>query len=236
MLTKKSFIISLFLVGLILTSNFIFVQADLGDLDELERKLEEFERLQEIGEIERWEMLGKRWKELLLQNRFVEGMHNVFSTIDGWQIFGISIFTLFLAENYDLSLTFFFSLIFFILFISIVYDITKYFLLFKKGSHILVSLFIAIILGQLGLYYWLSQATFGLLFYREGAWGWATTLIFFIIYITVIVIVKKYAKAISGIIKQWAKGKKEKQLEEKVERSERFRKGFEEGSKEGENF
>jgi magnesium-transporting ATPase (P-type) len=232
---KRELIVFVLLSLLLVAFSFSSVLgADFGDVEDrvggLQDKVDDTEEtVEEYTDAERWEYLSFEWKKLLLKNKAIGGIDSFLSKVDSW-----GVFVFLIAENYDLSLTFFFALIFWIFFFFIFNSIFRNTLPLSKGVSSLIAFAATVIVGHLGIYSIFSTITFKLIFYKQSAaWGWVWTILFGIAYIFILVYANQGVKWVMKWFKERKEKKKEKEEKEElkagVKRSDSFIKGFKEG-------
>jgi hypothetical protein len=210
----------IFVVVLLIVVN-VGAQFDTGGLEQgVEGVKETAGNIKEYTEKEKWEYLSEQWKEILLKSEFISGLDAFLSKIN-------IVFVVVLGQNYELSMLFFFSIIFWILAFFILASAFPQVLPTSKYIAVLVALITTIILGHVNVYEGLSLFTFKLLFFKGGVWSWIWFVIFLVLYVLVLTFVRKY---IVSILKGIKERKKKGDLEHKVKKSESFIEGFKEGA------
>lgn len=158
------------------------------------------EDVQSFSERERWEYLGDQWKEILLKNSFISKVDTGFRKIN-------FLFFLLFGEDYDLSFTFFFSLILWVLFLVIISEVFILYGAFSENTNWILALVFAIVLGHLKVYNGISVVLFKIIFFRQGIWGWLTFSLFLIVYFFILFWFRKFMEE---IIKKRKKHKEER--------------------------
>ncbi|GEM_PF-852539 len=163
------------------------------------------EEVKRFTEKEKWEYLGEQWKEILLKNSFISKVDVGFKKIN-------LLFFLLFGEDYDLSFTFFFSLILWVLFLVVISEVLMLYGTFSENVSWLLAFIFAVIFGHLKIYEGISLILFKLIFFREGIWGWITFGLFLIAYFLILFGFKKFMKKMIEDVKK----KKEKKAQEQV--------------------
>jgi len=201
-------------------------QVDTSGLEDSLGNVEDnVEDLREFGDKERWEYLGERWKESLLKSKFIQAIDNFFKWIDSY-----GVFRFLFAEKYDLSLTFFFALVWWVFLFLLFAQVGRDLLWFSKETNVLIAFAFTIILGQLKVIALFSYLTFLLLFYKSGVWGIGWTIAFFVFYFSALFYMKKVVGSLTGMFKGMKEKREKKELERRVEKTEKFQEGLKIGS------
>tara|TARA_Y100000310_G_scaffold301369_1_gene337811 strand:+ start:3620 stop:4315 length:696 start_codon:yes stop_codon:yes gene_type:complete len=177
------------------------------------------DELKEFTEEDKWEYLGERWKESLLKNRFVAGMDSSLEKIS-------LVFVVLMGQEYELSFTFFFSVVFWIFFFIVLNQSFRDMLPFKKGSSTLIAFGTVVALGHMGFLELISGWLLKLLFFKEGIWGWALFVIFLITYFGVLVYLKKILRAIGKSVKRKKDLKEKKGMKQQQQENTAYIKGM----------
>ena len=224
---KRGFIV-LFLI-LLLSNLLIFGAVNVSGVDnsDLEQGVENVkstaENIKSFGDKERWEFLSEQWREILLKNEAISAVDSFMNKVDNYYLFLILF-----NERYELSLTFFFALIWWIFLFFVLSGVFRDVLPFSKITSSFIALALAVIVGHLGLYGFLSLLTFKVIFYQEGIWGWSFTLLFFVLYFVFLVYLKKIITTITNILRNV---REKNSLRGKVEKSDKFIEGYRKGYK-----
>jgi len=184
--------IDILLLVLLLLSIFVVSVNAIPTTEELEEDnvVQGVQEIQEFTEERKWEYLSAEWKEILLKNKFI-------STIDGFFRKINFIFIFFFGENYDLSLTLFFVVIFWIFFFLSFGGIISTYSAFGKGIAYVIALALSVVVAQFGFLRKLSELVFKIIFYKEGVWGWISFVIFIfamLFFFVLIQLLLKYAR------------------------------------------
>ena len=215
---NRGFIICLLLIILLIVNFTIASAVDTSGLEEgVENVKDKAENIKEFTEEDKWEYLSEQWRGILLKSKVISGIDNFMKKVDSFYVF-VFLFN----ERYSLSITFFFILIYWIFFFFFFNNIFKSTLPFEKGVCSLIALASAVIIGHLGLYSWLSLITFKIIFYKEGIWGWAFIILFFILYFVFLIYIKTFVNKIVITFRNIKNKKRQKELEFKVKKSEKF--------------
>ena len=149
------------------------------------QRLKEFqENLTEFTEEDKWEYLGRQWKELLLKNKYISAVDESFRKIS-------FIFVFLFGEKYDLSLTLLFAILLWIAFFSAVGNIISSFSTLSKPVSWIVAFSSSVILAHLKFYDFISLILFKIIFFREGIWRWVSLVILLIAWFVVIIYIRK---------------------------------------------
>lgn len=224
---KKEFICSLilfFFIGNLFSLNYVYAQDDLDGFQN-DSVVQGVQKLQEFTEEKKWEYLGERWKEFLLQNKFISSLDGFFKKIN-------FLFFLFLGQDYELSLTLFFVFLIWLFFWVMFYKIIRDFSSFSDPVSFIIGTALSIILAHLKFCFFLSNLLFKVIFFREGMWRWISFFVFIILYFVFLIFLERIVWKIGRALKK-SKEEKEK-WDEKFERQV-FRKkveGVEEAFKE----
>jgi|SRR3989339_203780 len=207
---KKIGIVLGFIVLISLVSGIVSSQTDVPMDSSIQQNVD---KVQQFTESAKWDYLSQEWKNITLKNKFV-------SQIDSTLRKGNFVFLFLFGQNYDLSLTLLFVIIFWIFFYVNFYFILSSFSMFSKSVSSLLSLGLVIIFAHLGFLKSLSDLVFKVIFYKEGVWGWIS----FIIFISLIFIIPGINRYITKSIQ-----KNKDSAERKLENEERveFKKAFE---------
>lgn len=186
-------IIILILVSLIIFSFANIQKISSQGLEGAEEQLENLEQkadvINEFTEADKWEYLSKEWNTILLKNPKISAIDSFLKKIN-------FMFVLFFGENYSISLTLLFVIIFWIFFILNFNKIFTNYSFLSLGISLSLSFLITIIMAHLHILRFFSELVFKLIFYKEGIWGWIWFIIFLII-LSGISIVVKYFGAIN---------------------------------------
>jgi hypothetical protein len=136
---------------------------------------------------QKWEYLGKEWKNIILRNPIVQSIDSFFQKMN-------PVFLVLFGVNYSLSLTLFLIVFFWMCLFFLIFNVLKY-TIFSKGVALLISLGIAIGAAQIKLFQMPVNFFIGL-FFGEKSW-WVKLLIgagVLIGIVIAVVLVKKFGK------------------------------------------
>lgn len=204
------FFISLTLILLILSNH---VQAQLPTIDPEDLKNESIiqgvEDIKEFTEEKKWEFIGERWKEILLKNKFISLMDKTFRQLN-------FLFFFLFGQDYEFSLKLLFIVMIWIFFWIMFYKVIGDFSTFSEPIAFIIGTLLTIVLAQLKTYVFLSNLVFKIIFFKEGAWGWTSLLLFFVIYFIILIFIERIIWKIGRGLKK-SREEKEK-WDEKFER------------------
>ncbi len=167
---KRKLSVCLFLLLILFSSFFISAASDLQDSAEglkenLENAEDKIDASKELLEDNTWDYLAEEWKAILLKNSFISGVDSFFRKIN-------FLFFILFGEDYDISLTLLFVIIFWIFFAFNFTIIFRDYSALSEEIAFPVAFFSTLLLVHIGLYRKMAELTFKLLFYKEGVWGW----------------------------------------------------------------
>ncbi len=193
-----------------------------GDAEKILNATEKLQRFHEnltgFGEEEKWEYLGRQWKELLLKNKLISSVDGFFRKIN-------FVFVVLFSRYYGFSMELFFV---FLMWIFTFISLPKYFVWLKVGWQKLLAGFAGtLILAHIQVFNYLASGAFKLIFYKKsGVW---VTIIYIVIFFAIIFyyFLNRY---FAGMLKKSQEKKEKEELEFKVKKSEermgKMRKGI----------
>ena len=198
-LDKKTGVFLVFVVLSLLIVNqihFALAQVDTTGFEEAADKiLDEAEKRQKqlegFTEKDKWVYLSEEWKKILLQNKFVKGLDTFLSKIN-------FVFLILFGQDYDLSLTLIFTVIFFLFFMLSFFMIFGAFSPFSPSVSALLSIGFSIILSQIQVNRLFAETAFKVIFYREGAWGWISFVLLLVLIILILSVENGFASSVKA--------------------------------------
>lgn len=162
----------------------------VGD-EELENEFERIqnatERTREFIEEKKWTYLGEKWKEIFLRSKFIAGLDSFFRNIN-------PVFIILFGQSYDLSLSFYVSVVMWVVFLYVFTEMLMAFAPFKNITSFVVGVGITIAVAQIGLIQFVSVLILKFIFYREGVWRWLSPVGVIFVIVLIAVIVKRLNK------------------------------------------
>ncbi len=167
---KKSLIV-LFLLALLLLF-LVRAQTGLPSQEELQNDpvVNATQKLQESIEEKKWEYLSEQWKEILLKNKYISGVNDLFRKIN-------FVFLILFGQNYELSLTLFIVFLLWIFFLFIFWNVFSTYAPFSKGVSFVIGLGFVVVLAQIKLLNLFATVIFKIIFFKEGIWKWISLIL-----------------------------------------------------------
>lgn len=110
------------------------------------------------------DFLGEQWKKFLLKNEFIYSLDKLFKEFN-------FLFIILFGQNYEFSLTLFFTILLWIIFLIIFANIFSVYMAFSnKGISFAIAIAFNIIVAQLGIFNFISKTIVNLIFLKEGIW------------------------------------------------------------------
>jgi len=184
---EKRVVCLLVLVLFLVSSSIVSGQVDTSGLESgVGTVTDTAEQINDYTDKEKWDYLGEQWKEAFLNNSKISNVDQAFRAVDkSW------VFFIFLGQHYDFSLLFLFVFLIWLFFFINFGKIFEMFSSFSKGVSWIVALLISIILAHIKVYSAISVLLFKIIFFREGVWGWVWFVIFILLYVFVLMYIKR---------------------------------------------
>lgn len=161
----------MFFIGLFL---FLFVVLYINNVQSLGEGIEGVEgdakkilnattTLKKFTEEDKWEFLGKQWKEFILRNAFIAGIDAFLRNIN-------IVFRFIFSQDYDLSLTFFVSVFLLLYFFFAIGGIIKSYSAFSPTTSYVTGFGLTLILAHTKLFKLLAELFIWLIFGDKPWW------------------------------------------------------------------
>ncbi len=140
---------------------------------------------------EKWDYLGKEWKNMLLANPIVKGIDSFFQKIN-------FVFLFLFGIEYSLSLALFLTIFLWLYLFFTFFNILSN-SLFSKGVSLIISLGFAILIAQIKLFQMPVNFIIGLFFGEQTWWMKLITGVgILILLVVVFVLIKKFGKQLAA--------------------------------------
>lgn len=150
---------------------------------------EKLDQAKSFTDEEKWGYLGDEWRDIFLENKFISGVDSFLKDIN-------PVFLILLGENYSLSLTLFFVLIFWIFILLVVFFVIKDYLgiIEKKWICFLIGVVVSSLIAQSGAYRIMAETTFKFLFFKGGFLDYISLILFLVIILVLMDLVRGFGK------------------------------------------
>jgi|SRR3989344_3436237 len=219
---KRVFVTFIFIL---LLTNFVFAQSGLEDTAEnIQDKVDNLQKgidgAYEFTEKDKWDYLGEEWQNILLKSEYVSFLDASFKKIN-------FLFFFLFGEDYSLSLTLLFTIILWSFFFYYFNKILNDFSGFSSEVSSIVAFLLVIVSAHIGLYKFISEIAFKIIFFREGVWGWIAMLIFVLIMITIAILLKSFGEDVKKRREELQKIREELEMKTDRIRMKGIEKAFE---------
>jgi len=140
---------------------------------------------------EKWEYLGKEWKNILMGNPFIKGVDSFFQNIN-------FIFVILFGMEYSLSIALLLTIALW-MYIFFLFNRISINMIFSKGVALLISFGLTILIAQIGLFSKMVNFIIGI-FFGEQPW-WVKVIIglaIFVILAVFFIVMIKFGKQIAA--------------------------------------